>query len=61
MYEMLAVASSMFIIMMFPHDRKVITIDQLTYYEKTTSPGLDGVFSLISKEVVTKYIELNLG
>lgn len=31
MYEMLAIASSVFRIMMFPHEGKVITIDQLTY------------------------------
>lgn len=36
MYEMLEITSLVFKTMMFPHDGKVITIDQLTYYEKAT-------------------------
>jgi len=61
MYEMLVVASSVFRIMMFAHEVKVITIDPLTYYEKITSPTLDGVLPLVSQEVVTTYTKLSLG
>jgi len=53
MYEMLTVASLVLKIMMFPHDGKVITIDQLMYYEKTTSPTPDGALPSVSQEVVT--------
>ena len=43
MYVMMAVTSSVFRIMMSPHDGKIITIDQLTYYEKRTTTTPDGV------------------
>jgi len=61
MYEMLAVASLMLRIMMFPHEGKVITIDQLTYSEKATSPTPDGVLRLVSQEVVTTYTKFSPG
>jgi len=47
MYEMLVVASSVFKVMMFPHDGKTITIDWLTYYGKKILPVPDGVIPLV--------------
>lgn len=45
--------------MMFPCDEKIITIDQLTYYEKKTLTAPDGVLPFIrsSSELVTTYTE----
>jgi len=62
MYEILAVASSMFRIMMCPHEGKIITIYQLTYYEKTNLPIPDDIFPLVSSShvVITTYTELSL-
>jgi hypothetical protein len=37
MYAMKAVASSVFRTMMFPHNGKIVTIDQLTHYEPNHS------------------------
>ena len=34
MYAMSSIASSVFQIMMFPHEDLIITIDQLTYHDK---------------------------
>jgi len=48
MYKMITITSSVFRIMMFPHEGNNITIDQLTYHEKTTSPTPNGVFPLVS-------------
>ena len=33
MYAMRVVASTIFHLMMFPHDRKIMTVDQLTYHD----------------------------
>ena len=33
MYAMRAVASTVFCLMMFPHDGKIVTVDQLTYHD----------------------------
>jgi hypothetical protein len=38
MYAMKAVASSVFRTMMFPHNGKIVTIDQLTHYEPNHPP-----------------------
>lgn len=44
---------------MFPHDEKIITIDQLTYYEKNTLTPPNGVLTIItsSLKLVTNYSE----
>lgn len=62
MYEMLAATSTVFRIMMFPHKGNIITIDQLTYYEKATLPTPDVIFPLIlsSHEVITTYTKFSL-
>lgn len=46
---------------MFPHDKKIITIDQLTYHDKMTSPAPDSVLPLVSSshELITTYTELS--
>lgn len=61
MHKMLAVASSVFQVMMSSHDRRIITIDQLTYYEKKAISALDGVLPFISSshEWITTYAEHN--
>lgn len=47
--------------MMFYHDGKIITIDQLTYYEKATLSTLGGVLPLVSSshKLITTYTVLN--
>lgn len=47
MYAMKVVTSSMFLTMMLPHEKKVITIDQLTYHEPNSKGNLDNVLSTI--------------
>lgn len=57
MYDMKVVASSVFTVMMFPHDGKILTIDQLTYYEKKTLTAHDGVPPIVtsSPKLITTY------
>ena len=33
MYAMQAVTSTIFLLMMFPHEGKIVTVDQLTYHD----------------------------
>jgi hypothetical protein len=47
MYAMKAVASSVFRTMMFPHNGKIITIDQLTHYEPNHSTNIDNILPLV--------------
>jgi hypothetical protein len=47
MYAMKAVSSSMFHTMMFPHNGKIITIDQLTHYEPIHSTNIDNILPLV--------------
>jgi hypothetical protein len=47
MYAMKAVASSIFRTMMFPHNRKIITIDQVSHYEPNPSANIDNILPLI--------------
>jgi hypothetical protein len=47
MYAMKAVASFMFQTMMFPHNRKIITIDQVSHYEPNPSANIDNILPLI--------------
>jgi hypothetical protein len=53
MYAMKAVASSVFRTIMFPHNGKIVTIDQVTHYEPNPSASLDNILPLIhtNKEV----------
>lgn len=62
MYDMLAISLSMFKIIMSLNEVKIITIDELTYYEKKTLPTPDGVLPFVSSSPkwITTCIELSL-
>jgi hypothetical protein len=47
MYAMKAVASSVFRTIMFPHNGKIVTIDQVSHYEPNPSASLDNILPLI--------------
>jgi hypothetical protein len=47
MYAMKAVASSVFRTMMFPHNGKIITIDQVSHYEPNPSANINNILPLI--------------
>jgi hypothetical protein len=47
MYAMQVVASSVFHTMLFPHNGKIVTIDQLTHYEPNQSGHIDNILPLI--------------
>jgi len=59
MYPMKAITLSMFHLMMFPHEGKVVTIDQLTYYEPRSPENLDNVLpNLLGKASVSTYVNI---
>jgi hypothetical protein len=47
MYVMKVVASSVFRTMMFPHNGKIITIDQVSHYEPNPSVNIDNILPFI--------------
>jgi hypothetical protein len=47
MYTMKALASSVFQIMMFPHNGKIVTIDQVSHYEPNPSSNINNNLPLI--------------
>jgi hypothetical protein len=47
MYAMKEVASSVFRTMMFPHNGKIITIDQVSHYEPNSSANINNILPLI--------------
>jgi hypothetical protein len=47
MYAMNFVASSMFHMMIFPHNGKIVTIDHLTHYEPNNSANIDNILPLV--------------
>jgi hypothetical protein len=47
MYAMKDVASSMFCTMVFPHNEKIITIDQVSHYEPNPSSNIDNILPFI--------------
>jgi hypothetical protein len=47
MYAMKTVASSVFRTMVFPHNGKIITIDQVLHYEPNPSANIDNILPLI--------------
>jgi hypothetical protein len=47
MYAMKAIASSVFRTMMFPHNGKIITIDQLTHYEPNHYANIYNILPLV--------------
>jgi hypothetical protein len=62
MYAMKAVASSIFRTIMFPHNGKIVTIDQVTHYEPNPSTSLDNILPLIhTNQDVRPFIEMGPG
>jgi hypothetical protein len=47
MYSMKEITSSMFRMMMFPHNGKIVTIDQITHYEPNHSANIDNILPLV--------------
>jgi hypothetical protein len=47
MYAMKAIASTVFHKMMFPHNGKIITIDQITHYEPNLSANINNILPLV--------------
>jgi hypothetical protein len=47
MYSMKEIASSVFHTMMFPHNGKIITINQITHYEPNHSANTDNILPLV--------------
>jgi hypothetical protein len=47
MYIMKAMASFVFQMMMFPHNRKIITINQVSHYEPNHSSNIDNILPLV--------------
>jgi hypothetical protein len=62
MYAMKAVASSIFRTIMFPHNGKIVTIDQVTHYEPNPSASLDNILPLIhTNQDMHPFIEMGPG
>jgi hypothetical protein len=47
MYAMKVIASFVFQTMMFPHNGKIVTIDQITHYEPNHSANIDNILPLV--------------
>jgi hypothetical protein len=47
MYAMKEMVSSVFRMMMFPHNGKIVTIDQLTHYDPNHSANIDNILPLV--------------
>jgi hypothetical protein len=62
MDTMKAFASSIFRTMMFPHNGKIITIDQVSHYEPNPSSNIDNILPFIHTNPETyPLIEMRLG
>jgi hypothetical protein len=62
MYAMKAVASSVFWTIMFPHNGKIVTIDQVTHYEPNPSTSLDNILPFIhTNQDVYPLVEMGPG
>jgi hypothetical protein len=53
MYVMKFVASSVFHTMMFPHNGKIVTIDQVSHYEPNPSSNIDNILPLVHTNLET--------
>jgi hypothetical protein len=60
MYVMKAVASSLFQTMMFPHNGKIVTIDQITNYEPNHSSNIDNILPLVCTSS-NSYLVIDMG
>jgi hypothetical protein len=59
---MKGVASSMFHTMLFPHNGKIVTVDQLTHYEPHISTNFNNILPLIGAHLdISPVIEVGLG
>jgi hypothetical protein len=62
MYAMKEVASSIFQTIMFPHNGKIVTIDQVSYYEPNPSINVDNILPLIhTNQEVYPLVEMGPG
>jgi hypothetical protein len=62
MYAMKAVASSVYWTIMFPHNGKIVTLDQLSYYEPNPSTNVDNILPLIhTNQEVYPLVEMGPG
>jgi hypothetical protein len=62
MYAMKAVVSSVFRTIMFPHNGKIVTIDQVTHYEPNPSTSLDNILPFIhTNQDVYPLVEMGPG
>jgi hypothetical protein len=62
MYAMKAVASSVCRTIMFPHNRKIVTIDQVSHYKPNPSANLDNILPLIhTNQDIYPLIEMGPG
>jgi hypothetical protein len=62
MYAMKAVASSVFRMMMSPHNGNVVTINQLTHYEPNHSANIDNILPLVcTSSDVFPFIDIGPG
>jgi hypothetical protein len=62
MYAMKAVASSIFRTIMFPHNGKIVTINQVSHYEPNPSTNLDSILPLIhTNQDVYPLVEMGPG
>jgi hypothetical protein len=62
MYAMKAVASSVFRTIMFPHNGKIVTIDQVSYYEPNPFANVDNILPLIhTNQDVYPLVEMGPG
>jgi hypothetical protein len=52
MYAMKSMASSMFFTMIFSHNGKIITIDQVSHYEPNPSSNIDNILPFVHTNTV---------
>jgi hypothetical protein len=60
MYAMKVVASFVFRTMMFPHNRKIITIDQVSHYEPNHSSNINNILPLV-RTIADTYPLMDMG
>jgi len=61
MYAMEEVSSYVFDTMIFPHNKKVIMVDQLTHYEPRPNMNLDNILPLIREQIEhSPFMEMDL-
>lgn len=62
MYAMKVVSSSVFCTMIFPHDGKIFTLDQIAYYESHPTGNLDNDLHIIrANQPIPSYANMGVG